>query len=90
MKDIKSMKILRGTPLSPFMSFLLFMEKNEEWRRGLVPYGRAARRRLRANATKPALSINSVDEGSGTLATRKPTPVPSSCGPLPLLNEERN
>ena len=28
MKDIKSMKILRGTPLSPFMSFLLFMVKS--------------------------------------------------------------
>ena len=33
---------------------------------------RAARRRLRAMASKPALIINTVLEGSGTLATRNP------------------
>jgi len=37
------------------------------------PFRRAAQRRLLSSGKKPALMINIVDEGSGTLATRKPT-----------------
>jgi hypothetical protein len=51
---------------------------------------RAARRRLRASASKPALIINTAHEGSGTLATRNPTtPMSELEGMLEVRSEER-